>query len=310
MHSATGQQFILSATFGSESLTANISSVGAALRSFKVNGREHLEPGNGDSISPWHEGIVMAPWVNRLEDGAWTHKGKRLEVPITIHSQQNANHGFLVYYPYEVVHQTASKVTLSATIFPRSGYPFLVDTTVTYELVEHGMKVTHTALNHSAEAAPYVVGAHAYFMFEGFSTGDCILTSGAKTLLEPDERQLPIGKVPTAGTYFDLSEGIELKRGHIDHGFTDLPRDTNGFAHTTLNAPNGETIDVWQDQNFGHLVLFTPDFYYRDEDGPRMHAVAIEPQTGGANAFNTGEDLIHLEAGRPWAGSWGFTIRK
>ena len=70
------------------------------------------------------------------------------------------------------------------------------------------------------------------------------------------------------------------------------------------------SIDVWQDQNFGHLVLFTPDFYYRDEDGPRMHAVAIEPQTGGANAFNTGEDLIHLEAGRPWAGTWGFTIRE
>lgn len=309
MHSATGQQFILSATFGSESLTANISSVGAALRSFKVNGREHLEPGNSDSISPFHEGIVMAPWVNRLEDGAWMHKGKRLEVPITIHNQNNSNHGLLVHYPYEVVHQTASKVTLAATVFPRTGYPFLVDTTVTYELVEHGMKVTHTALNHSAEPAPYVVGAHAYFMFEGFSTGDCVLTSGAKTVLEVNERQLPIGKSATAGTYFDLSEGVQLKRGHIDHGFTDLTRDENGLAHTTLTSPKGEVIDVWQDQNFGHLVLFTPDFYYRDEDGARMHAVAIEPQTGGANAFNTGEDLIHLEAGRPWAGTWGFTIR-
>ncbi len=308
MHSATGQQFSLSATFGSSQVTATIAAVGAGLRSFKINGREHLEPGNSESISPFHEGIVMAPWVNRLEDGAWEFKGQRREVPITIHNQNNANHGLLVHYPYSLVHQTAEKVTLAATIFPRTGYPFLVDTTVTYELVDLGVKVTHTAINHSADAAPFAVGAHPYFMFEGVPTGELVLTSTAKTVFEDDDRQLPVGRAATEGTYFDLSGGVRIDRGHIDHGFTDLVRDASGVAHTLLAAPDGECIDVWQDANFKHLVIFAPDFYYRDEDGPRMHAIAIEPETAGANAFNTGEDLLHLETGRPWVATWGFNV--
>ena len=308
MHSASGQQFSLSMNTEFGEIAAVISEVGGALRSLKINGHEFCEPGNPESVSPFCEGIVMAPWPNRLDGGSWHYQGRKLEVPITIHSQQNANHGLLVNYPYKLLNQTASKVTLSAAITPTFGYPFLVETTVTYELVQNGLKVTHTALNHSKEAAPYAVGAHPYFRFSGVDTGDVFLRSEAETILVLNERQIPVGSMPTANSDFDLRSGIRVADQFIDNDFTDLPRDASGLAHTYLTATDGRSIDIWQDEAFKHVVIFTPDFYFHDFGGPKMHAVAVEPQTAAANALNTGDDLLWLETGRPFAATWGVSI--
>lgn len=308
MHSASGQQFSLSLQSEIGEIAAVISEVGGALRSLKVNGHEFCEPGNSESVSPFCEGIVMAPWPNRLDGGTWTYQGRTLEVPITIHSQNNANHGLLVNYPYRLLNQTPSKVTLSATITPTFGYPFLVETTVTYELVSSGIKVTHTAINHSKDAAPYAVGGHPYFRFSGVDTGDVFLRSDAETILILDERQIPVGTMPTANSDFDLRSGIRVADQFIDNDFTDLPRDASGLAHTYLTAPDGRSIDIWQDQNLKHTVIFTPEFYFQNLGDPRMYAIAVEPQTAAANAFNTGDDLLWLETGRPFAATWGVSF--
>ena len=308
MHSASGQQFSLTLNTEIGEITAVISEVGAALRSLQVNGSEFCEPGNPETVGPFCEGIVMAPWPNRIDGGKWSYQGRTLEVPINIHGQANANHGLLISYPYKVLNQTNSKVTLSATITPTLGYPFLVETTVTYEVVSTGLKVTHTAINHSSEAAPYAVGGHPYFRFSNVDTGDVFLRSEAETLVLLDERQIPVGTMPTANSDFDLRSGVRIADHFLDNDFTDLPRDAAGLAHTYLTSPDGRSIDVWQDQNLKHTVIFTPDFYSYGLDEPKMFAVAIEPQTAAANAFNTGDDLLWLETGRPFAATWGISF--
>ena len=308
MHSASGQQFSLSLRTEIGEIAAVISEVGGALRSLQIEGHEFCEPGNPDSVGPFCEGIVMAPWPNRLDGGTWQYEGRALEVPITIHSQKNANHGLLVNYPYRVLSQTDSKVTLVATITPTVGYPFLVETTVTYELVSNGIKVTHSAINHSKDSAPYAVGGHPYFRFSGVDTGDVFLRSDAETILILDERQIPVGTMPTSNSDFDLRSGVRVADHFIDNDFTDLPRDSEGLAHTYLTAPDGRSIDVWQDETFKHIVVFTPDFYFQNLGDTKGYAVAIEPQTAAANAFNTGDDLIWLETGRPFAATWGVSF--
>lgn len=308
MHSASGQQFTLSLRTEIGEIAAVISEVGGALRSMQVDGHEFCEPGNPDSVGPFCEGIVMAPWPNRLDGGKWKYQDRILEVPINIHSQNNANHGLLINYPYKLISQSASKVTLSATITPTFGYPFLVETTVTYELVSTGLKVTHTAINHSTESAPYAVGGHPYFRFTGVDTGDVFLRSAAETLVLLDERQIPVGTMPTANSDFDLRSGVRIADHFIDNDFTDLPRDASGLAHTYLTAPDGRSIDIWQDETLKHTVIFTPDFYIQNSGDSKSYAVAIEPQTAAANAFNSGDDLIWLETGRPFAATWGVSF--
>ena len=304
----SADHFKISLTLGDAQASAVIGRVGAALVSWTINAIELVEPGNLDAVGPYCEGIVMAPWPNRLEGGKWSYEGRTLEFPINIQSQQNANHGLLIDHPYDLVEQTESSVTLGAMIHARLAYPFNVYTTVKYELNASGIKVTHTAENRSAADAPYAVGGHPYFQFAGVPTADLILRSGAETVIDVNENQIPIGTLATVGTRFDMRAGVRVGDNFYDHGFTDLPRDENGLAHTYLTAPDGREIDVWQDAEFKHVVIFTPDFYWDVSPDAKRVAAAIEPQTAAANAFKTGDDLKWLKKGEVFSASWGVNL--
>ena len=306
MHSASGQQFRLSFLTPKGELQATIAQVGASLREFKINDIELVVPYAEDEPAPLCAGIVMAPWPNRIDGGKWKFEGQTLEVDITIHEQQNANHGFLGRFPYSLISQTPSSVTLGATIYPREGYPFLVDTTVTYQLDESGLTVSHTAVNHSAKAAPFAVGGHAYFQFSETPTKDLAMKTNAKTWLKCNERQIPTEWLPTPTGDYNLSEGVRVGDHFFDDDFTDFDRDAQGLAHTYLTAPDGRGLDVWQDEKFGHVVLFTPDFF-PTKNGP-VYAAAIEPQTAAPNAFNNGDGLAWLKTGEQFTAAWGVKI--
>ena len=290
-------------------IAAEISRVGAALRYLAIDEVELVEPGKFDSLSPFCEGVIMSPWPNRIDGGKWQYQGRTLELPINLHEQQNANHGLLMDHQYELVAQSDSSVTLGALIHARVGYPFEVYTTVTYALVETGVKITHTAENRSAADAPYALGGHPYFKIAGVETEDLYLRSAAETVLVVDDRQIPIGTMPTEQSRFDLRSGVRVGDNFLDHDFTDLPRDSDGLAHTYLTAPDGRGFDIWQDEEFKHVVIFTPDFYLDELGSEKRYACAIEPQTSGPNSFNSGEDLNWLKQGQKFVATWGINFK-
>mgnify|MGYP000597197978 CR=1 FL=1 len=290
-------------------IAAEISRVGAALRYLAIDEVELVEPGKFDSLSPFCEGVIMSPWPNRIDGGKWQYQGRTLELPINLHEQQNANHGLLMDHQYEVVAQSDSSVTLGALIHARLGYPFEVYTTVTYALVETGLSITHTAENRSAADAPYALGGHPYFKIAGVETEDLYLRSAAETVLVVDDRQIPIGTMPTEHSRFDLRSGVRVGDNFLDHDFTDLPRDSDGLAHTYLTAPDGRGFDIWQDEEFKHVVIFTPDFYWDELGSEKRYACAIEPQTSGPNSFNSGEDLNWLKQGQKFVATWGINFK-
>lgn len=287
-------------------LKATIADTGAALIAMSLGDIELIQTYDLAKPVPLCAGVVMAPWSNRLDGGQWLYQDKTRQFEINIPSQNNANHGLLLEHPYSVVAQTESSITLAAPIQASHAYPFNLDTTVTYQLTEDGITVTHTAINHSVESAPFGVGGHPYFKFSKVDSGDLILSSEAATITTVNERQIPVGTSPTLGSEFDLRGGVRLEDHFYDQNFTDLARDENGLAHTFLLSAAGEGLDIWQDSKFKHVVIFTPGFF----PGPDglVHAAAIEPSTAAPNAFNTGEDLIWLETGIEFSGSWGVRV--
>ncbi len=307
MTSATGEQFVLTHQSPIGELIATITQVGAALRLFSVNGIDLVEPYSADAKAPLCAGQVMAPWVNRLDRGQWTHNGELLQNPITIVEQDNANHGLLLDHSYEVVSRSQSSVALSGVILPTAGYPFEISTTVTYELTDSGLVVTHKAVNKSHESAPYATGAHPYFKFSALESADLILSSDAATLTVVDERQIPVSESATAGGALDLRGGVRVGDQHIDEDFTNLPRDEHGNAHTYLRAADGRGLDIWQDEQFKHVVIFTPN-YFPTISGGVTSVAAIEPSTAAPNAFNSGRDLLWLEPGVEFVGRWGVNV--
>lgn len=302
MNSGPGQQFSVSHVSGNANWTATVDTLGGTLRQLSCNGVELIQTWSGSGAGPYCAGITMSPWGNRLADGKWQHEGETLQVPINEPAKNNANHGLLIDTVYQVTNKADDAITLTATLEAPSGYPFMVETSVTYRLTSEGLVVTHTAVNRSSEPAPYAVGAHPYFTISGTDTGDLILKSGAAMVSTYGEQQIPNGSAPTAGSRFDLRAGVAVRESVIDHHFFDLPRDERGLAHTDLSSASA-SIDVWQDRGFEDLVIFTPDFY-PTPDG-LIHAVAIEPMSAPPNALNSKQRLRWLSAGEEFRAQWG-----
>ena len=82
-----------------------------------------------------------------------------------------------------------------------------------------------------------------------------------------------------------------------------MERDDTGGSTVTLSTVDGRGVRVWADAGFGWWQIFTSDTL----SGPRHRAaVAIEPMTCPADAFRSGRDLITLEPGQTWRGTWGI----
>lgn len=288
---------------GSGRSTAVITEVAAGLRSYAVNGIDLLETFDESGTPPMAAGIVLVPWPNRIRDGQWTQGGVTRQLAITEPARHNASHGLLRFMPYRRAAGSDSSVVLAATIFPQSGYPFHLETTVEYVLTPEGLSVTHGVHNVGTDAAPYAVGAHPYLQIGGVPTSTLTVQVSAATRILVDKRQNPVGQEPVDGTTQDLREGRLVGDLDLDDGYADVTMQAGRVEHRLL-APDGRALTLWGDENMRYVQVFTP----RSFPSPTTHqAIAIEPMTAPANAFNSGAGLRWLQPGERWSVSWGIS---
>jgi aldose 1-epimerase len=325
MRAATGTQYELRAATPSGPALAIVTEVGAGLRAYSVDGIDLVETFPADVIPPKGAGTVLVPWPNRIRDGVWVHDGVEQQLPINEPEEHNAIHGLLGLSPYRLLDRSMSAVTLAATVFPQTGYLFQLDTTVTYALTDDGLDVTHTVRNVGANAAPVAIGAHPYLKISGIPTADLTLTVPTRTRIEVDERLNPVGEVAVEGTSYDLRTGRLVRDLDLDDGFTVTMRETAAAGYTdeldaegtgadrarvehTLTAPDGRSVSVWGDENMRYVQVFTPRVFPVAGPGGQTSglAVAVEPMTAPANAFNTGVGLRWLAPGESWTVRWGI----
>jgi aldose 1-epimerase len=297
---ASGEQWVL--RHGTS--VARIGQVAAVLREFSVDGVHYTETWPDEDVPPMGCGIVLAPWPNRIAGGRWTHRGQELQLDLTEPDNGNAIHGLLRNTAYRPTRVAEDSVTLAATAYPQHGWPFTLDTAVTYTVTDAGLRVRHEVSNVGSSAAPFGCGAHPYLRVGGVSVPELTLTVRARTRAITDDKLIPTGLEPVAGTPADLSSGVRLSELTLDGAFTDLEPVDGRFEHT-LVAPHGRGVTLWTDPAFGWVQVYTPP-NFPVPDGPRP-AVAVEPMTCGANAFNTGRDVITLQPGERWSASWGLT---
>jgi len=292
--------------------TAVITEVAAGLRSYAVNGIDLVETFAESVTPPMAAGIVLVPWPNRIRDGRWTQNGVTRQLAITEPAKHNASHGLLRFMPYRRVAGSENSVTLAATIFPQSGYPFHLETTVTYTLTAGGLTVMHGVQNVGADVAPYAVGAHPYLQIGGVPTSELTVTVSAATRILVDDRMNPVGQEPVEGTADDLRTGRVVGELDLDDGYADLTVEAGRVSHR-LSAPDGRALTLWGDENMRYVQVFTPRGFptATGADGAAPvaathQAIAIEPMTAPADAFNSGAGLRWLQPGEHWSVSWGI----
>ena len=303
MRAPTGEQFVLTRATATGSSTAIITEVAAGLRTFEIDGVALTEPFAADRTPPFGDGIVLVPWPNRVEDGIWLLDGKRQHLDITEPARHNAIHGLLRSTAYRVTDQSETSVTLAATVYPQHGYTFMIDSTVTYELVEGGLTVTHAFRNLSGAKAPVAVGTHPFFRIGDVPVEDLVLRLSASTRFETDDRLIPLSENPVEGTEFDLRDGVRVGDLRLDDAFGGVTV-TDGESVSSLTAPDGRRVEMWQDDQHPYVQVFTTRKF--PKDGGLGLAVAIEPMTAAPNALNTGLGLKWLEPDERWVVRWGI----
>ena len=288
----TGKQFTITA--GEHELTAV--EVGGGLRRYAHSGADVVAPYAENELPPNGAGSVLMPWPNRLRGGRYTFAGGEYQVPITEVARGNAIHGLARWARWVPVAVNASSVTLACDIPPQTGWPFEVRAEVTYALhPDHGLTVTAVARNHGDSPAPFGAGFHPYVGLRGHRLDETTLHVPAQQRFVTDEAQLPVGPQDVAGTPYDFAKARRLKTLRMDDTFA-----APGPSAVDVRTSSGGA-HLWYDAAFGFVQVYTNEDL---EGGP---AIAVEPMTCPANAFNSGIGLLVLEPSSAWTGTWGIT---
>jgi aldose 1-epimerase len=272
---------------------ATVVEVGGGLREYTVDGEHVVEPYAADAVCAKAAGQILAPWPNRIGGGQYTFGGETHQLPINEVARGNATHGLSRWQSWHRVDQTPESVTLSCIVAPQPGYPHPIELVVRWSVGDEGLRAEHTAVNLGTRPAPFGLGAHPYLRVGPAAT----LELPGTEALSVDSAMLPTGRAPVAGTDLDFTTARPIAGASLDTAFTGLVRDEHGIARTRLTG-----VELWQDRSFGWVQVY-------NGVGPTgaAEAVAVEPMTCPPDAFRSGDDLLILDPGARWSGSWGIT---
>ncbi|REF35824.1 aldose 1-epimerase family protein [Thermasporomyces composti] len=285
--------------------TATISEVGATLRTLHYQGRPLVAGFAVDQIRPVYRGALLAPWPNRIADGAYEFGGVRHQLPLNEPTRHNALHGLVSWAPWTLLERSADQVVLGYRLFPQDGYPFRLDFTVTYVLSVDGLTIRLHAHNAGTTEAPYGCAPHPYLVAGDGKVDDWTLQLPAREYLEvtPD-RLLPVRVRSVEGTSFDFREPRPIGTTFIDHAFTGLEPDQDGRTRARVVAGDGHGVEISWDSTCSWVQVHTAD---RPEPELHRSGLAVEPMTCPPDAFNSHIDLVVLAPGESHQATWTIT---
>lgn len=298
-HAPTGTQW----TIRSGGQEAVIVEVGGGVRAFSADGRDVVSGYAEHERAVGSAGQVLAPWPNRIRDGQYEFGGEHLQLPLTEPERHNAIHGLVNWVRWHAVDETADSITLEHDLVPQPGYPWPLRLQTTWSVSDAGLRAEHVITNTGDSAVPFGLATHPYVLVPGVPVDDLTLRVPAHSRLLVDARLLPIGAARVGGTEYDFTEGRRLGPTVLDTAFGEVEADPDGGSHVDVTAPDGRGVTVWADSSFGWWQVYSSDTLPADR---LRKALAIEPMTCPPDAFRSGRDLITLDPGASWRGTWGI----
>lgn len=285
---------------------AVVTEVGATLRSYRVDGLAVVDGFAHGEMCTDGRGEVLAPWPNRLGDGRYAFSGRQGQAALNEPSRRNAIHGLVRYQAWGLESRAQNVVSLTCRLEPSPGYPWRLALEIEYRLGRDGLTVRTEVTNLDDAPAPLGVGFHPYLTVGTRSIDEARLELRAEHYLRSDERGLPAGRSPVAGSEYDFSVARPVGATRLDTAFSGLRRDRQGLARIELRHPEGDRrVSLWMDGAFGWLMAYTGDTVSAPES--RRRSLALEPMTCPPDALRSGTDVVALSPGASWSGTWGIT---
>ncbi|HEV3213567.1 MAG TPA: aldose 1-epimerase family protein [Acidimicrobiales bacterium] len=293
----TGEQLLLA--HGDQ--RAIVTEVGATLREYERAGVPVIEGFDESEMATGARGQLCFPWPNRLGTGSWCFSGREARAPLDEPEHGNAVHGLVRYRPFRVDAVAQNRVALSLLVHPEPGYPFLALVEVAYHLGAMGLTVTTTVTNADTVALPFGLGFHPYLAVPAHGVDRAILSVPACGAVPVDEHRRPSTPARTLDAALDWREPRTIDGAALDVTLCDLVRDDSGWATARLAEEDTGAVELSVDRTFPYFQVFTGDTLHGSR---RRTAVSVEPMTCPPDALRTGKDLVVLEPGQRWTGSW------
>ena len=279
--------------------------VGGGLRAYTVAGQSILDGYAESEVAPGSAGQVLAPWPNRIRDGRYSFGGRPYQLPLTEPARHNAIHGLVNWSRWSLVDTSPDSVTIAYSPPPTPGYPWRLSLRTTWTVGPDGLVATHEASNDGDAPAPFGLGAHPYISLPGVRVEDLVLHVPAQSRLLMDARMLPIGAARVAGGDFDFTEPRVIGGAVLDSAFGGVMPGPDGRSVVTLSTVDRtRSVSVWADGAFRWWQVFTGDTLPPER---KRRSVAVEPMTCPPDAFRSGRDIVVLDPGDTWRGTWGIT---
>lgn len=300
MRAVSGEQWLIRRG----SATATVVELGGGLRTYTVDGVDIVAGYGPDEVARFGRGQVLMPWPNRIRDGRYSFEGAQFQLPLTEPALGNASHGLVRWLPWRLLSRDEASVRVGATLFPQPGWNGLLELELTYALGDAGLTVTPMATNSGSAAVPFGYGAHPYVALGETPLAQVVLHAPAQQEMLVDDRKLPTGTAPVTRDH-DFRTPRELGTASLDTAYTQVDRDASGRWEVTLaSLTDRPSVAVWGDEAFPWFQVFTDKGADTGVDGAR--GIAVEPMSCPADAFNSGVDLLQLEPGQSWTGTWGI----
>jgi aldose 1-epimerase len=273
---------------GSSNLSIN-ENAGAAIEELTLSGKEIIK-----KLPHAHfQSSFLFPFPNRLKGGQFTFEGKTYQFEQNDFGRPNALHGIVHDLPVKLTKVAANQVSV-VLVYDHylESFPFAFELSVNYTLAEKSLLITNTLKNTGALSFPCGFGWHPYFYVGSYEGVKMKLPS--KRLVSVDEQMIPTG-VLTADSSFDQLGSIEGKKLDTCFLLDEFKENISSF----ISYADGQKLEVWQDDQFRYLQVYTPD----DES-----SIAIEPMTCNIDALNNGDGLKVLEPGNDWELTCGLRL--
>ncbi|WP_053990924.1 aldose 1-epimerase [Mangrovimonas sp. TPBH4] len=231
---------------------------------------------------------VLFPFANRIAKGQYTFEGETYQLKKGGVDPNNAIHGLIYDKEFEVVNQevTSEKATVKMRCeqaAPQEGFPFLYAVELTYAVSNTELTLTIDVENIGTQAFPFTLGWHPYF--ESSNLGESQLLMDCQGKLKVDAFMIPVEKEA-----LQFPSELQIGGQQFDDCFL-LGDTTVGFKTPDYHI----AIATTSKENY--LQVYTP---------PGRKAMAIEPQTGPADSFNSGMGLQTLQPQERYNLSWNI----
>lgn len=289
---------------------AVVASVGATLRSLTYRGRDLVVPFEADEVRPAHRGATLAPWPNRVVDGTYSFGGRDFQLPLTEPARSHALHGLATWLDFEAIDKGPDHVTLAAVIQPQTFYPWRLVITTTFSLGPDGLTQSVTAHNESEQPAPWGTGPHPYLVAgDGRVDGWTLELPAAQVLAVTPDRLIPTGLVAVDADdpeRFDFRSPRVIGAAEIDHAYSGLIRDADGYATVRVTDAAGSGVQMTWDATCPWVQVHTAD---KPDPAQSRLGLAVEPMTCAPDAFNASSydydaGLIEIEPAASVTASW------